>query len=136
MEKENTVAKFDSYGTLVTVASLLFVVIYASGRYDGWDMIIAVMGASFGLLYLKKKAYFDLYSLLLSVLIATTGIVVTIASVIEIASFYLAEQVIKTEPIQQKEGGISVVLLIIVLTTGAVTYLLNMKRLQQSSAQQ
>ncbi len=133
MEKNKT-ARFDSYGTLITVASLLFVVVYASGKYDGWDLIIAIIAAIFGIKYLHEKAYFDVFSLFLGMLIASTGIIITIASFIQIGSFLLTKTNVVTEALKETDGGISYVLVGIIIVTLIGTYS-NKKNITNTSSQ-
>ena len=104
---EDKAVKFDRYGTLITVASLLFVIIYSNDPYDGWDLIISGIAGTFGILYLKEKAYFDFFSTFLGFLIALTGIIFTIISIIEIPFPGT------TEPIKGVVDGFNIILLVI-----------------------
>jgi integral membrane sensor domain MASE1 len=104
---EEKSVKFDRYGTLITVASLLFIVIYATDAYDGWDLIVSMIGATFGIKYLQEKVYFDFFSSFLGFLIATTGIVFTIVSIVEI--IYPGV----TEPIKGPIPNLNITLIII-----------------------
>lgn len=72
--------KYNRYGTLVTVASLMFIVVYACGEYDGWDLMVSSLGGFFGISYLKNKAYFDWFSRFLGSLIASSGVVIALKS--------------------------------------------------------
>ncbi len=104
---EEKAIKFDRYGTLITVASLLFIIIYSENPYDAWDLIISGIGATFGILYLKEKVYFDFFSSFLGYLIALTGIIFTLISIIEI----LCPGV--TDPIRGEIDGVNIILVII-----------------------
>ena len=121
--QKNKSDSYDRYGTLITVASLLFVVIYASEKYDGWDLIIAIIAAIFGIKYLREKAYFDIFSLFLGMLIASTGVLVTIASFIQIVSSLLTGSAGEIEPLKETDGGVSYVLIAIVFVTIVGTYI-------------
>ena len=56
---KNLNKNFNEYGTLVTVTSLILIVVYSSGSYDGWDALIGVVGLCYGATYLLKKVFFD-----------------------------------------------------------------------------
>lgn len=79
---------FNSYGTLVTVASLMLMVVYATDAYDGWDALISILGVWFGGFYLIKKAFFDKASKFLGALIASCGAGIFYKSVISVWHFY------------------------------------------------
>ena len=106
---EEKSVKFDRYGTLITVASLLFIVIYSADEYDESDLIVSMIGATFGIKYLHEKIYFDFFSSFLGFLIATTGIIFTIVSIIEIISPGA------TEPIKGPIQNLDITLVIICL---------------------
>jgi hypothetical protein len=101
--------KFDRYGTLITVVSLLFIVIYANDPYDGWDFIISGIAAVFGIKYLQDEVYFDFFSSFLGFLIALTGIIFTIISIIEIICPGF------TEPIKGPIPNLNITLVIILV---------------------
>lgn len=87
--ENNLHSKFNDYGTLVTVVSLLLIVVYATGKYDAWDALISIMGIWFGSLYLLKKAFFDRASKFLGSLIVSCGVGIFYKSVISIwCSYY------------------------------------------------
>ena len=79
--------KFDKYGTLITVVSLLFVVVYATEGYDLWDTLIAIICFSFGIKYLKEKAFFDNTSIYLAMLITISSLIIILISLSYIFGF-------------------------------------------------
>ena len=91
---------FNSYGTLVTVASLILIVVYASGGYDGWDALVSLMGLWFGGYYLLKNAQFDWPSQFLASLIVSCSAVSFSKVAISIWSNYqLSSTLQKCEPL-------------------------------------
>ena len=47
MEKYREI-QVNKRGTLVTAASLLFLVVYTTGGYDAWDVLVSVIATIFG----------------------------------------------------------------------------------------
>lgn len=47
MEKYREI-QVNKRGTLVTAASLLFLVVYTTGGYDAWDVLVPVIATIFG----------------------------------------------------------------------------------------
>ncbi|WP_342340285.1 hypothetical protein [Alteromonas macleodii] len=69
--------RFDRYAVLITVLSLMLVVTYADEPYDEWDCFIGFVGVFFGAMYLKSRAYFDLFSSFLGTAILVKGIIIS-----------------------------------------------------------
>lgn len=78
--KLETSEKFDKYGTLITVLSFLFVVVYGTDGYDLWDALLAIICFSFGIGYMKAKLFFDDMSKYLSLLLVVTSFITIIIS--------------------------------------------------------
>ncbi len=76
--------KYNEYGLLFTVAALLFIVVYARGSYDAWDLVISLMGAFFGIRFMWENTSGDIFSRVVASFIGSTGtiIAITAASVI------------------------------------------------------
>lgn len=128
MEKERkTEDQFNNYGTLITVASLLLIVVYSTESYDAWDSLISLIGMFYGISYLWMHVYFDWASRLLGALIGSTGLVLLIGSVYSIYIFYKTDglktktelsvcEVSLYESINQSGGVNPMLICIIVLT--------------------
>ncbi len=116
---------FNSYGTLVTVASLILVVVYASGGYDGWDALVSLMGLWFGSYYLLKNAQFDWPSQFLASLIVSCSAVSFANAVIAIWHYYqVSEHLQKCKPLTCPStlgGGISGSLLVALIVAVFIT---------------
>lgn len=54
--------KYNNYGVLVTISSLLLIVVYSSEAYDEWDLMVTLLTGFFGFSYLKNKINFDWFS--------------------------------------------------------------------------
>ncbi len=73
--------KYNHYGTLITVVSFLFIIIFSNGNYDIWDELISIIVTIFGINYIHEKIYFDKKSLMLGFLILWTGVFVSLFGV-------------------------------------------------------
>lgn len=119
--------KFNSYGTLITVASLILIVVYASGAYDGWDALISLMGLWFGGYYLWQKAQFDWPSQFLASLITSCSLVLLCKSGETIWFHYQGVELVqKYEPLgcPTATGGISGLLVVAVVSAIILTMVL------------
>lgn len=71
--------KYEKYGVLVTISSLLLVVVYSTGPYDSWDLMVTLITGYFGISFLSNKMSFDWFSSFnasfISVVSVTTGII-------------------------------------------------------------
>jgi hypothetical protein len=71
--------KFEKYGVLVTVASLLLVVVFSTEKYDAWDLMVTFLAGYFGISFLKDGVSFDWFSSFnasfISVVSVTTGLI-------------------------------------------------------------
>lgn len=72
--------KHNTYGVLITVVSLLFIIIYSSEGYDQWDMLISILAAYFGISYLISGQYYGWFSGFLASVISVVGVLVGIIS--------------------------------------------------------
>ena len=58
--------KYEKYGLLITVLSLLLIVVYSFEKYDEWDLLIAAMTGYFGVCYIYNRQCIDWFSLFVS----------------------------------------------------------------------
>jgi len=82
--------KYNTYGLLITVASLLMVISYAGGEYDGWDIIIALFSCVFGVSFLKHKMPIDWFSSYVASFIAFSSASTIVFAVLQILNWFNA----------------------------------------------
>lgn len=64
---ENTIGK---YANLTTVSVVVLAVIYASDKYDGWDLLIGIIGTVFVIKVFRLSYCDDIFSCWLAGVIA------------------------------------------------------------------
>jgi hypothetical protein len=81
-------SKVSKHGTLVTAASLFFLVIYTTGDYDGWDLIVSAIATFFGVSFLISSAPKDKFELLIGSLISCGGVLFGATSIYSMFKYY------------------------------------------------
>ena len=74
-------SKYNSYGILVTVVSLLLLIVYSTEQYDSWDLMVAFFSGYFSISYIKDKMPFDWFSFFASCFIAVASVTTAIISI-------------------------------------------------------
>jgi hypothetical protein len=110
---------FDSYGTQITVLSILLVLVYSNDCYDGWDALISLTVVVFSVSYLYQSIYFDRMSLFLECLLVSVAVIVSLESLWFLVNHYINNSVMALNPSDcgTKYRGIEPSLLISMLFT-------------------
>lgn len=73
----------DRYSGIVTAISVLAIVFYTEGQFDGWDLFIGCMGLLLGRKYLKAIERDDLFFVLLTAALLALSITAFICAFVQ-----------------------------------------------------
>lgn len=125
--------KYNTYGLLITVASLLMVVTYATGKYDYWDLVISVLTTYFSYCYLKDKMQIDFFSTLVVCFIALKSSSMFIISFIQITPFYDVSKLIAKDSFDVTYGiAVSLISLLLAYFLQPKASINELKRIQSA----
>lgn len=113
--------EMEKHGTLVTVASLLFVIVYSTENYDSWDIIVSAIAAAFGILFLINSDEKDNFELLLGSLISCGGSLICATSVWAVVRFYLTNKVL---PLANIDGEPVSLLFVLIVTSALLVFVI------------
>lgn len=76
--------KFNDYGVLITVLSLLMILVYGENSYDSWDLVLSGTAFLFGWKFIRSEAEKDKFSAALGSLICALGFSILVVSLLSV----------------------------------------------------